>query len=157
MLTRRNSIQKRMFQPVRQLSRSSISRYTRTMLLVEKLGLSDECMIDLIIIGFLSAYALLPTVGTLELRQEWGQLPQDVSGYEVFLSVADCGLIGKEATLAVDGDLYDALIFDCAGVDDGGLAWMTENAIAAEVDYWFWLEHPEYVGSELEVSIFYEH
>ena len=57
----------------------------------------------------------------------------------------------------MDGDLYDALIFDCAGVDDGGLAWMTETAIAAEVDYWFWLEHPEYVGSELEVSIFYEH
>lgn len=106
-----------------------------------------------IITGFLSAYALNPTVGTLAYRQHYAQIPRDLSSYEVFVAVADCDHLGAEATLAIDGKVYDALVFDCAGVADGGLAWMQQNAIAAEVDYWFWMQHPEYIGTAVPVEL----
>lgn len=107
------------------------------------------------LLGFLSAYALNPTIGTLEIRQEWGQLPEDLSGYEVFLAVNDCALIGQEATLAIGGDTYRALVFDCAGADayEDGQSWMELRGVVAEVDYWFWVAHPEYVGSEVYAEV----
>lgn len=104
-------------------------------------------------IGFLSAYALNPTMGTLAYRAENEQIPDDLSGYDVFLAVADCGRIGQEATLVIGGDEYAALVFDCAGEKDGGRDWMHRNAIVAEVDYHFWMEHPEYVGSGVKAKI----
>lgn len=110
-------------------------------------------MTTIIITGFLSAYALNPTVATLEYRQHHEQIPTDLSGYDVFVAVADCAHIGAEATLAIDGKVYDALVFDCAGVADGGRQWMHTNAIAAEVDYWFWMRHPEYVGTGVPVEL----
>jgi len=104
----------------------------------------------ILLTGLLSAYALNPTIGTLRIRQEWGQLPQDLTAYEVFLAVEDCSLIGQEATLEIEGQSYDGMIFDCAGVNayDEGQSWMTTLGIAAEVDYHFWIDHPHLIGAE---------
>lgn len=106
-------------------------------------------------IGFLSAYALGPTVGTLNIRQEWGQLPDDLSKYEVFLAVENCDHIGKEATLHVGDESYTGIVFDCAGANayEDGQSWMSLLGIVAEVDYWFWLEHPELIGTETHAKV----
>ena len=67
--------------------------------------------------GYLSAYAELPTVATLAYRQEIGDVPYDVSGYDVFIAVADCGLIGHEGTLYTNAGALRAIVMDCAGND----------------------------------------
>jgi len=103
------------------------------------------------LVGYLSGYAMRPTVGTIKIRQEWGQLPLDISDYDVFLSVPNCDLIGHEAELIVNNDVYHGLIFDCAGEDSHH--WMIDNAIAAEVDYYFWIKHPEYIGTNVLARI----
>lgn len=104
-----------------------------------------------ILMGYLSGYAMRPTVGTIKIRQEWGQLPQDVSDYDVFLAVPNCDLIGHEAKLIINNDSYNGLIFDCAGKDSH--SWMIDNGIAAEVDYYFWMKYPEYVGTNTLIRI----
>lgn len=108
-------------------------------------------VILIIFIGFLSAYAQRPSLGTIAIRQEWGQLPQDIEQYDVFLAVPNCDLIGKEANLLIGDKVYSGLIFDCAG--EGSHSWMIDNQIAAEVDYNFWMDHPEYVGTNTLVQI----
>ena len=108
--------------------------------------------ITIFFIGYLSAYAKNPTDGTISIRQDWGQLPQNISHYDVLLSVPNCDLIGKEANMIVDEHTYKAIIFDCAG--EASHEWMIENKIAAEVDYYFWMENPELVGSEKEIQIY---
>lgn len=113
--------------------------------------MSSIAVIVFILIGYLSGYAMWPTIRTIEIRQEWGQLPQDVSGYDVFLAVPNCDLIGHEAELIVNGDVYTGLVFDCAGEDSH--SWMIDNMIAAEVDYYFWMKHPEYIGTNTQVQI----
>lgn len=102
-------------------------------------------------LGFLSAYAQRPTDGTIAIRQDWGQLPEDVSQYDVFVAVPNCDLIGHEGVLQVNDMEYKALVFDCAGGRSHD--WMIENGIAAEVDYYFWIQHPELVGTEKKVTI----
>ena len=109
-------------------------------------------------IGFLSAYALGPTQGTIAIRQEWGQLPQDLSQYDVFLAVESCDHIGREVVMEIEGESYQGLIFDCAGADaySDGQSWMSRNQIAAEVDYWFWMENPHLIGSETTATIVFK-
>ena len=97
-------------------------------------------------IGYLSAYGEMPTVATLAYRQEIGDIPSDISQYSVFLAVADCGLIGREATLISSSGVFDALIIDCAG-NDGTPEWMEQNSIVAEIDFYTWAAYPELVGS----------
>lgn len=107
-----------------------------------------------IFIGFLSAYAERPTSGTVAYRQEHGQIPHDLGDYDVLLSISNCGLIGHEGVMQVGEIEYTAIVFDCGGAGiDVGHNWMLQNAIAAEVDYHFWMEHPELVGTGLEVEI----
>lgn len=104
----------------------------------------------ILLAGYLSAYALNPTVGTLNWQQENGHIPDNLDGYDVFLAVEDCGMVGMDATLYVAGDEHNALIFDCAGADafSDGESWMERNNIVAEVDFWTWQENPEYIGNE---------
>lgn len=109
----------------------------------------------LIIAGAMSLYGLGPTVGTLEMRQEWGQIPENLQSYDVFVAVADCNQIGREGTLIYDGDLYNALVFDCSG-DLQTTDWMGcdmadhrhECRVAFEVDHWFGEENAGLVGQE---------
>lgn len=84
--------------------------------------------------GVLSYYDAEPTQATVEVRQSWGHIPDDLSGYDVLLAVPDCGRVGHEAILVVGSDFYKALVFDCGG-DDGGHDWMIDNGIVAEVDW----------------------
>lgn len=104
-----------------------------------------------VLTGWLSAYCLNPTVGTIAYQQEVGRLPDRVEHYEVFLAVEDCSLVGQEATLIAGGETYAGIVFDCAGVnayDKEGVSWMRELGVAAEVDWWFWQAHPELIGVE---------
>lgn len=113
-----------------------------------------KLLLPTIVIGYLSAYALNPTLGTMAYRIKHGQIPADsAERYEVFLAVEDCDLIGREAVLSVGGDEYFGIVYDCAGVKDGGASWMRKNAIAAEVDRMFWLRHPEYVGTGVVAEV----
>ena len=98
--------------------------------------------------GFLSIYALTPTLATVELRQEWGQLPQDVSPY-ILLAMPDCDRIGDTLWLQVDGEYHQALVFDCAG-DEQTYQWMKENNIVAELGH----GAPESWIGDTEVKIY---
>lgn len=97
--------------------------------------------------GYLSAYAQGPTDATIAYRQEVGDLPYDLSQYAVFIAVADCSLVGREATLYTAVGQLSAIVFDCAG-NDGTPSWMETNRIIAEIDYWTWQHWPELIGSE---------
>lgn len=97
--------------------------------------------------GYLSAYAQTPTDATLAYRQEVGDVPYDVSQYDVLIAVLDCRLIGDEALLYTDVGVLKALVFDCAGVSDGGALWMLENNMIAEIDFYAWQKWPQLVGS----------
>jgi len=103
------------------------------------------------LIGYLSGYAMWPTIRTIELRQEWDQLPDGLSEYDMMISVPNCDLIGHEGTMYVGEEEYSIIVFDCAG--EMGHKWMIENAIAAELGYHSWMEHTDLVGTETEVRI----
>ena len=106
---------------------------------------------NLVLLGVLSAYCLNPTLGTIAYGQDAGWLPSDVSGYEVFLAVEDCALVGMEAALHIAGEVYDGIIYDCAGpdaYDESGVTWMESLGVAAEVDWWFWQQNPHLIGVE---------
>jgi len=116
-------------------------------------------MIDLFFIGVLSAYAMNPTVGTVELRQEWGQLPQgNLYDSHILVAVNDCGLIGETGTLTIGGERQPkpAMVFDCKGA---GNDWMSASnsdtpfKVAAEVDYFTWISHPHWVGGDSLVAV----
>ena len=108
--------------------------------------------------GILSAYNFAPTVGTLQYRQEMGQLPADVSGYEFFIAVDNCDLIGHNATLYAGDLTFDGVVYDCAGSDGAkyfsdGDDLNTPFKLAGDVDYWFWKAHPEIVHSLVTVEV----
>ena len=85
--------------------------------------------------GWLSQYGEAPTVGTLNYRQAVGDLPANLNLYDGFIAVADCGRIGDLAWLSINGGGWlRVAVFDCAG-NDGTPAWMAENQIIAELDY----------------------
>jgi hypothetical protein len=97
--------------------------------------------------GYLSAYGRLPTDATIDYRQSVGDIPQDLSGYDVLIAVSDCRLIGKTGVLYTAVGALRALVIDCAG-NDGTPAWMFENSIIAEIDWYSWQRWPGLVGSE---------
>ena len=111
----------------------------------------DFVPIIFILTGYLSAYSMWPTIRTIELRQEWGQLEDDLSEYDMMISIPNCDLIGHEGTMYVGDEEYSVMVFDCAGIF--GHQWMTENMIAAELGYFSWMEYAEFVGTEVEVLI----
>ena len=104
-----------------------------------------------VLTGYLSAYSMWPTIRTIEIRQEWGQLEADLSEYDMMISIPNCDLIGHEATVYVGEAEYSAIVFDCAG--EVGHEWMIDNAIAAELGYFSWMRTPELVGTGTEVRI----
>lgn len=95
--------------------------------------------------GWLSAYDEQPTLATLEYRRQMEQIPD--AEYEVYLATPSCDYIGREASLHVDGDVFQGIIFDCAG-DAASYQWMTTNYIIAEVDYYWRTQYPHLIGLE---------
>ena len=64
-------------------------------------------------------------------RYDVGAIKSHIRGY---IAVEDCSLINQEV-LACFGDSCERLlIVDCAGVADGGRAWMQRTGIVGEVD-----------------------
>lgn len=125
-----------------------------------------QSLILILFAGYLSAYSYWPTVRTIEYRQQAQQIPLDIEEFDVFLAVPNCDLIGDTGTLTIEAQdmlwglgsveyaQYDALVFDCAGAgEDIGHNWMIDNLIAAEVDYFFWMAHPEYIGTGIQVLV----
>lgn len=84
--------------------------------------------------GFTSYYAPDIMKHTIEARLGWGHLPDDLSRYDVFAAVADCGRIGDEFLINYTGEWERGIVTDCAG-NDGTPQWMEENNILTEVDY----------------------
>ena len=88
--------------------------------------------------GYLSAYAVEPTIGTMTYRLEAGDVEL---GHDVYLAVADCSRIGEVGEISIGGgEWLDYQVFDCLGAD-AGYDWMAANNIIAEVDYWSWQRH----------------
>lgn len=115
-------------------------------------------MAQWIFLGILSAYALNPTIGTIRHQQEAGALPRDLSKYDALVAVDHCGLIGREAVLHTERGEFSAIVFDCAGAwgaqffSDGNDE-TTPYLMAGEVDYHFWQEHPELIGTEVLIQV----
>lgn len=102
--------------------------------------------------GYLSAYGQAPTEGTIIARQQWGQLPQDMSPYDGVIALRDARFIGQVATLNVDGQIFNVIVFDCPG-DSETLAWMDENAILGEIGYDLASKHPEIIGRPATLTL----
>lgn len=104
--------------------------------------------------GWLSAYAQTPTDATLAIRQEWGQLPADVTAYDGYVAVLDCAMVGQDATLHTAVGSFDVLIFDCAGQADGGYDWMVDGRFVAEIDWYLWEAYPELPGTWATLEVY---
>lgn len=91
--------------------------------------------------GWLSQYAQSPTDGTIEFRQQVGQLPDDLDYLDGLIAVADCDRIGHEALLSIDhGPWLHVAVFDCSG-HASTTAWMKDNNIIGELSYYMAVEH----------------
>ena len=84
--------------------------------------------------GYLSQYGPQTTAGTIAYRQEVGDLPEDMSGYDGVIAVENCAHVGKDAQLSINGSPWlDVIIFDCLGRNEYN--WMQERGIIGEVGY----------------------
>ena len=66
-----------------------------------------------------------------------GQLPRPLFGYDGAVAARDCDDIGETVWLRPVGaeDWERFIVADCAGVADGGYAWMVRLGVLVEVDY----------------------
>ena len=97
--------------------------------------------------GYLSGYDQLPTDATIAYRQETGQIPANLSSYDALIAVLDCAQIGQVGTLYTAVGPLRIMVFDCAGVDDGGHQWMVNGRYVAELDWYTRQLHPELMGT----------
>ncbi len=101
-----------------------------------------------IIEGSLSAYDKEPTDQTIKNRQQWGQIPNDLSNFDAYIAVLDCNRIGQTGILKTISGNLKVLIFDCAGIQDGGAEWMINNNYVAELDYYSRIKYAEIVSTK---------
>ena len=89
--------------------------------------------------GYASHYSPHVMAATIEARQGWEQLPQDLSGYAGFVARPHCDEIGDTVWLRAygEGNYKPYLVTDCAVRDgsDGAMSWMLDNNIPIELDY----------------------
>jgi hypothetical protein len=95
--------------------------------------------------GWASQYGRSVMERTVELRQRWGQLPEDLSGYDGFVAAQECADIGKVVYLRpVEWKRWERfLVADCASKNDrqsdtdprSGWQWMVSQNILVEVDF----------------------
>ena len=85
--------------------------------------------------GWLSQYGESPTIATIEYRQMIGDLPVDLTPFDGFIAVANCGRIGDTGWLSINGGPLERIaVFDCSGHIET-TTWMSANQIIAEVSY----------------------
>jgi hypothetical protein len=88
--------------------------------------------------GWLLAYDEIPTIHQLDYAIANGNAQP---GHAVYLATADCKRVGEVGLIKIeDSHWMDYQVFDCAGAD-GTAAWMEENNIIAEVDYYTWRDY----------------
>lgn len=84
--------------------------------------------------GYASWYAPGVMERVVATRQRWGQLPGDVTRYDGFVAVRECGDIGTELWIKpARGERYELfLAADCAAPP--AYQWMVRGGILVEVD-----------------------
>jgi hypothetical protein len=83
--------------------------------------------------GILSQYAIGVMPGVVDIRQEWGQLPLDLSGIDGFVAAWDCERIGETALLSIDGgEWITVMVSDCSG-HESTTEWMISNSVLVEM------------------------
>lgn len=107
--------------------------------------------------GWASAYApgAMEQVIALRSANGWWHYPPPVGWYQqVDGAIAEipCTRVGAIITMRAGGDDYRVLVADCAGAD-GGAAWMTENRIAAELDWRLWQTLTAAHGRPLRIEL----
>lgn len=83
--------------------------------------------------GILSQYeqGVMPPV--VAARQEWEQLPDDLTGIDGFIAVWDCDQIGRPGLLSINnGEWKTVLVADCSG-HVSTTQWMIANNVIAEI------------------------
>ena len=107
--------------------------------------------------GWASAYA--PGVMSEVIRYRldndlWRHTPpRDWYTASGAIATNDCSQVGLMATLTdPGGHEHRVLIADCGG-DDGGADWMSDNNIAAELDWRLWTELTGRHGKPLKIAI----
>ena len=87
--------------------------------------------------GTASQYAQGVMPHVIQYRQRHHQIPLDLSLYSGFIAVLDADNIGREYWVRpVNSSTWELfLAVDCAGIADGGYAWMVNSGIIAEIDY----------------------
>lgn len=106
-------------------------------------------LLALLVSGIASRYDPGVFDAVVATRQAYGQLPARIDATR-YIALADCGRVGDSVMVCHEGECWRALVADCAGVADGGLAWMLRNGIAGEVDYDTAMEYG-CVGKQIDV------
>lgn len=90
--------------------------------------MTKALLLTLIVTGVASRYdpGVFESVSTRRGMPKW-------DGAHV--AVLDCDRVGDVVLVCYGDDCAWARITDCAGIADGGAAWMIRNNIAAELDY----------------------
>lgn len=98
--------------------------------------------LTLLTTGYASRYDAGVFERVIRNRQRDGSLPQTLPPVAGYAALLDCNRVG-DVVVVCTGETegfshkhcYTALVADCAGIVDGGAAWMHRYNIAAELDY----------------------
>jgi hypothetical protein len=89
-----------------------------------------------VVTGVASQYDPGVFESVVRVRQAYGSLPDDLPDYDgAYVAVLDCDAVGDQVLVCKGADCRFALVADCAGIADGGYAWMVRNRVAGELDY----------------------
>jgi len=88
-------------------------------------------------VGIASQYSQGKMQQVTAYRQRVGQIPLDLFPYDGFIAVLEADDIGRLYHIRPVGTLHweRFLAVDCAGIADGGYAWMVNGGIIAEVGW----------------------
>ena len=93
--------------------------------------------LTLLTAGYTSAYAPGVFEDTIRIRQAGrtayniGVIPNNIDGY---IAIEDCSLINTVIVACFPSGCERLLVADCAGIADGGRAWMHRSGVVGEVD-----------------------
>ena len=108
-------------------------------------------VVAIAVTGIASRYDPGVFQSVVQVRQRSGSLPSQLPDYDgAHIALLDCSDIGKQVLVCKGDDCRFALVADCAGVTDGGRAWMIRNGIAGEIDD-VTAERLNAVGQEIQI------
>lgn len=83
--------------------------------------------------------------GVIKNRQRHGSLPAELPDVVGYIAILQCDRVGLvyEVRHGEEGPWEPFLVTDCAGIADGGAAWMVDGGWVAEFDFetlvrWEW-------------------